>query len=143
MNKWNLKGFSPSLFGEKPCLWQFWLRLMGTLTAFINSSFQEINKVWLQICLQTKTTTSIKKINTTTCPFAFGLFRVYVFSFTFPFFLFFHTYEQYLHCSRTWIHCARVAFGLLRIYAFDFTFPSFFFFFFPAHMNSKCTVHAH
>ena len=39
---------------------------MGTLKAFINSSFQEINKAWLQIWLQTKTTTSIKKINMTT-----------------------------------------------------------------------------
>ena len=48
------------------------VRLMGTLMAFINSSFWEINKVWLQIWLYTKTTTSIKKINTTTCPFAFG-----------------------------------------------------------------------
>ena len=54
--------------------------------AFINSSFQEINKVWLQVRLQTNTTTSSKKINMTMCPFAFGLLRLYVFSFTFPFF---------------------------------------------------------
>ena len=35
--------------------------------SFINTSFWEINKVWLQIQLQTQTTTSIKKINMTLC----------------------------------------------------------------------------
>ena len=59
---------------------------MGTVQAFINSSFQEISKVSLQIWLQTKTTTSIEKINITTCPFGLGLLRVRVLSFTFPFF---------------------------------------------------------
>ena len=34
---------------------------MGTLKAFINISFQESNKVWLQIWFYTETTTSIKK----------------------------------------------------------------------------------
>ena len=57
--------------------------------AFVNSSFQEIHQVWLQVWLQTNTTTSSKKINMTTWPFAFGLWRLYVFHFTFPFFHFF------------------------------------------------------
>ena len=62
---------------------------MGIVKAFINSSFKEISKVLLQIWLYTKTTTSIEKINITTCPFGLGLLRVCVLSFTFPFFFFF------------------------------------------------------
>ena len=61
---------------------------MGTVKAFINSSFQEISKVSLQVWLQIKTTTSIEKINITTCPFGLGLLRVCVLSLTFPFFFF-------------------------------------------------------
>ena len=85
-NMRSLIGFSPNQFGEKPCPWKFRVRLMGILNAFINSSFQEINKVSLQIWLQTKTTTSIKKINVTTCPFGMGILHVHVLSFVFPIF---------------------------------------------------------
>ena len=87
----NFKGLSPSQFGEKPCPWKFKVWLMGTLKAFINISFQKINKVWLQILLQTKTTTSIKKINMITCPFGLGSLRHCVLSFKFRLFFFFST----------------------------------------------------
>ena len=60
-NMRNLKGFSPNQFGEKPCPWQFKVRLMGTLQAFINISFLEINKFLLQIWLWTKTITPTKQ----------------------------------------------------------------------------------
>ena len=68
----NLNGFSPNQFGEKPCPWEFRVQLTGTVKASLNSSFQETNKVWFQIWLQIQTTTSIKKINMSTCPFELG-----------------------------------------------------------------------
>ena len=74
---WNLKGFSPDQFREKSFPSQFRVRLMGTLKTFINNSVQEIIKVWLQIWLQTKTTTSNKKIIMATCPLGLGFFMMY------------------------------------------------------------------
>ena len=68
----NLNGFSPNQFGEKPCPWEFRVQLTGTVKASLNSSFQENNKVWFQIWLYIQTTTSIKKINMSTCPFELG-----------------------------------------------------------------------
>ena len=61
---------------------------MGTLKAFINSSFLEINKFLLQVWLLTNTTTPTKKNNMTKCSLELGLLRVYVLSLPFPLFSF-------------------------------------------------------
>ena len=102
-NMKNLNGFSPNQFGEKPCPWEYRVRLMGTVKAFINNSFQENYKVWFQIWLYIQSKTYIKKTNISTCPFELGLLRICVLSFAFPFFFLTHN-EQKLHCSCTWIH---------------------------------------
>ena len=73
---------------------------MGTLKAFINSSFQEINKVGLQIWLYTKTTTSTKKkTNLTTCPFELGLLRFYILTLTFPYLFLFFLVRMNSNCT--------------------------------------------
>ena len=70
---------------------------MGTLKAFINCSFQEINKVGLQIWLYTKITTSNKKKNELDhVPVWIGLIALLHFEFNVSLFIFIFSsaYEQ-------------------------------------------------
>ena len=111
--------------------------------AFINSSFQEINKFWLQVWLQTNTTTSSKKINMTTCPFAFGLLRLYVFSFTFPFF-FFSFFQLVQIVTALLMHMDSLCKSCIRCIArlrfwFHFSFFSFFFSTYEQQLHCSCT----